>query len=217
VRTTGGPALGVENGAAPDGERGRRRWILIPWAMTTLRLCLAPVLPAFLLFPLPRPFLALIVGVAFLSDWLDGVVARRLGVAVPWLRRYDVVADTAFYVAALAMAVALEPGAFLPFLPWMALLLAAELLVQIWHYRRWGAAIATHSWTCKAWGVVMSVSLAVLLGFGVSGWLLTSVFILASIAYIDVILILLFARRVPLDVISCWHVWQAGRAGRGAA
>ena len=190
---------------------------MAPLALTTLRLCLAPVVPAFLLFPLPRPILALIVGVAFLSDWLDGVVARRLGVASPWLRRYDVVADVAFYLAALATAVALEPGAFLPFLPWGALLLAAELLVQIWHYRRWGVPIATHSWACKAWGVVMSVSLAALLGFGVAGWLLASAFVMASIAYLDVVLILLFARHVPLDVISCWHVWQAERPGRGAA
>jgi phosphatidylglycerophosphate synthase len=217
VRPTGDPTLALEPLSPPAAERERRPWILVPAALTTLRLILAPMVPAFLLFPWPRPLLAVIVGVAFLSDWLDGVLARRLGVAAPWLRRYDVVADMAFYFAALGTALALEWGAFFPFLPWMAGLLAVEVLVQIWHYLRWGVPIATHAWTCKAWAVVMSVSLAALLGFGVAGWMLTSTFVVATVAYLDVVLILLFARRVPLDVISCWHVWRAAREGSRTA
>ena len=39
---------------------------------------------------------------AFLSDVFDGILARRLNVATPGLRRLDSIADSTFYVAALS-------------------------------------------------------------------------------------------------------------------
>ena len=49
---------------------------------------------------------------AFLSDVLDGVIARRTGTATPALRYADTIVDTIFYVAAaVALGVAV-PGAY---------------------------------------------------------------------------------------------------------
>ena len=41
---------------------------------------------------------------AFLSDVFDGILARRLNVATPDLRRLDSIADSTFYLAALLAA-----------------------------------------------------------------------------------------------------------------
>lgn len=181
---------------------------LLPAALTTYRIGLAAVLFGIIASGWPRSLLSLIVLGALLSDWLDGVIARRLGIATPWLRRYDVLADIVFYLSAVIAAFLLEPEQMRPYGPWLAFLLAVEVFVQVWHYLRWRLAIATHSWTCKAWSVVMAVSLTVLLGFGHGGWLLFTAFLLGSAAYVDVVLILCFAHQVPLDTVSFWHVWR---------
>lgn len=41
---------------------------------------------------------------AFLSDVFEGVIARRLGIATPGLRRLDSAADTLFFVAVAIVA-----------------------------------------------------------------------------------------------------------------
>lgn len=80
----------------------------LPLALVCLRFMLAPVVLLLAAYhPEPAAF-AVCLAAAFLSDFLDGVIARRLGVATPGLRRLDSCADTAFCLAALAAA----PGSY---------------------------------------------------------------------------------------------------------
>ena len=79
-----------------------RRWGLsltrLPLALTLLRLALAPLMV--LLSERPHPLLfGLILTAAVLSDIFDGILARRLGVATPSLRRLDSAVDVVFYLA----------------------------------------------------------------------------------------------------------------------
>ena len=63
---------------------------------------LAPVM-LLLAWYYPRPMLfGVCLILAFLSDVFDGILARRLNVATPGLRRLDSIADSTFYVAALS-------------------------------------------------------------------------------------------------------------------
>ncbi len=72
----------------------------IPLALTLLRALLAPVVLLHGYFGgLPEAFAVCLIA-AFLSDYFDGVIARRLGVATPGLRRLDSAADSVFYLAA---------------------------------------------------------------------------------------------------------------------
>ncbi len=189
-----------------------------PFTLTTFRLLLGPGLLLLIPCQPPRGLFAVLVGLAFLSDWLDGVVARRLGVARPWLRRYDVVADLVFYLSALAAACWLEPTLLGDHAVPIAGLLMLEVVCQIVHWARFRCMIATHAYLCKAWSVVLALMLAVLLGWGESGRpLLVLAIVVGYVAYLDVILILVVARRVPVDVISAYHVWRDERSeGRPA-
>ena len=193
----------------------RLAWLSIPAAMTTLRLAIAPTLVLFTHLNLvPRFIYVLLIVVAFLSDWLDGVVARRLGIATAWLRRYDIVADVTFYVAVLWAVWRLETETVILFRSQFVLLLALEVSCQIIHLVRFHCLIATHAYLCKFWAIFLAATAISLLGFGQADPLLQITFVLGYIAYADVLLILLFARRPPIDVISSYHVWLVDRWGR---
>ena len=77
--------------------------------LTLLRMALAPVV-LWLAFHRPSgPAFAACLAAAFVSDVFDGVIARRLHVATPGLRRLDSAADSVFYLAATAAAWHLHP------------------------------------------------------------------------------------------------------------
>jgi phosphatidylglycerophosphate synthase len=68
--------------------------------LTVLRLLLAPVLVWLVYAGAPGVVFASVVLVAFVSDYFDGVIARRLGVASAELRHFDSRADLVFYATA---------------------------------------------------------------------------------------------------------------------
>ena len=76
----------------------------VPWALVWFRGVAAPALTWWAIPDDRRWFLGGLMIVAFLSDWLDGVLARRWNTSTPELRRADSLADTVFYVNALIAA-----------------------------------------------------------------------------------------------------------------
>src|SRR6476646_3471414 len=72
----------------------------VPLGLTVLRLLLAPVLVWMVYAGAPGILFAGVILVAFVSDYFDGVIARRLGVATPELRHFDSRADLVFYATA---------------------------------------------------------------------------------------------------------------------
>jgi phosphatidylglycerophosphate synthase len=103
----------------------------IPFSLTTLRLLIAPVMIVLAIFNAPRPVFTVLIITAFLSDWLDGVAARWLGIATVFLRRYDIVADLTFYFAVLVSACFLEYEAVLYYRYQFILLLILEVSCQV--------------------------------------------------------------------------------------
>jgi CDP-diacylglycerol--glycerol-3-phosphate 3-phosphatidyltransferase len=88
---------------------GVTRWI--PLFLTALRAALAPVVVALAIVAPSKAAFGSCLVAALLSDVFDGIVARRLGIATPGLRRLDSVADTVFYAAATFAAWHLYPEA----------------------------------------------------------------------------------------------------------
>jgi CDP-diacylglycerol--glycerol-3-phosphate 3-phosphatidyltransferase len=183
----------------------------LPWALTTLRLLLAPVLVVLAHAGAGGLAILFCLAAGFCSDVLDGVLARRLGVSSPALRRYDVVADTAFYLAVLWCACVRYPEVVLTYAWPVAGILLAEVACQAVSLVRFGQTTATHAYLCKAWAVLLFASAALLLGFGVTT-LLPAMFVVGGLAYLDVLLILLLAPTAPVDVPSTLHAWRARRA-----
>jgi CDP-diacylglycerol--glycerol-3-phosphate 3-phosphatidyltransferase len=150
----------------------------VPLLLTALRALLAPAIVVLALFnPDPRAFgVCLVLG--FLSDVFDGIIARRLGVASPVLRRLDSCADTLFYVAATFAAWHLYPQVITEHLGALVLLIALESSRYAVDLARFGREASYHMWSSKAWGVVLFVVFLAVLAYGYTGpWVAMALYV----------------------------------------
>jgi hypothetical protein len=134
------------------------------------------------------------------------VLARRLKVARPWLRRLDSSVDVMFYLFLLAAAWRLEPVTLRAGLPAIALLVVSELACMALSLLRFGTLPATHSYAAKLSGLVLfSMFLGVLcFGWGSDAIWLTGLAGLTTNA--EILAILLLSRAPPVDVPSVLHL-----------
>jgi phosphatidylglycerophosphate synthase len=161
-----------------DGLPGRlaRR---VPWTLSILRLVLGPAYVLSLEMSATLPLVIALLAAA--SDFVDGRLARRLGVASPAGAVLDVVGDGVFVLAALA---ALAAGARLSWLLPVAVALAlAGLALATWRRRaapagaggarpaRGPADRAGHAAGIANYAVVIAASVAVA-GWVGADWLL---------------------------------------------
>ena len=142
----------------------------VPIALTALRAALAPVV---VLLALVRPnagAFAVCLTLALLSDYFDGVIARRLGVATPTVRRLDSIADTLFYVSALYAGWHLHSAILRPYALALFLLAALEVARYAYDFWKFGKEASYHMWSSKLWGVTLVIAFYALLVFGRAGW-----------------------------------------------
>jgi len=106
---------------------GSGRWrVLPPLSLTAGRVALAAVVVAVAHTTRSGPAFVACLVLAALSDNFDGVLARRLGVSSPALRRFDSAADVAFYLAALWAVWVARPEVVADYAWGVGLLLALE-------------------------------------------------------------------------------------------
>ena len=177
----------------------------LPLALTLLRAALAPVMALLAMFrPEPTAFVLCLVA-AFLSDVFDGVIARRLGIATPGLRRLDSLADSLFYAAALFAAWQLHPEVLVAHRLGLGLLLALEALrygFDFWKFRR---EASYHLWSSKLWGIALFVAFLLLLGFGSGGFAIGVAIALGVVADLEGLAISMLLREWKNDVPSLVH------------
>jgi CDP-diacylglycerol--glycerol-3-phosphate 3-phosphatidyltransferase len=138
----------------------------LPFLLTALRALLAPLIVLLALYWPSRVAFGLCLTTAFLSDIFDGVLARRLGVATPALRRLDSVADSVFYVAATFAVWRQDPAAITArWLP-LALLVSLELGRYAFDWIKFRREASYHMWSSKAWGVALCAGFFSLLALG---------------------------------------------------
>jgi len=184
--------------------------------LTALRALLAPVIVFLALFnPDPRAF-GICLSSGFLSDVFDGIIARRLGVASPGLRRLDSGADTLFYVAATFAAWHLYPQVIKENSGALVLLIALELGRYAVDLAKFGREASYHMWSSKAWGVVLFVAFLALLAFGYARpWVAIALYV-GIAADIEGLAISFVLVEWKSDVPSIVHAIKAasGRAGQ---
>lgn len=185
----------------------------IPLALTLLRAALAPVLVVLaLVWPSPVAFgICLIVG--FLSDVFDGIIARRLGVATPNLRRLDSVADSAFYIGAMFAAWHLHEARVREYLGPLAVLLLLEVVRYLFDYAKFRREASYHMWSSKFWGLALFAGFLSLLAFGTGGWPVALAIYAGIVADIEGLAISATLRHWKNDVPSIVHALGIRRAG----
>jgi CDP-diacylglycerol--glycerol-3-phosphate 3-phosphatidyltransferase len=157
--------------------------------LTVLRLLLAPVLVWLVYAGAPGVVFASVVLVAFVSDYFDGVIARRLGVASAELRHFDSRADLVFYATAAWAVWRLHPDVVRSVAIPALIVIGLDVVRHIFDFAKFGRDVAYHAWSSKAWGLSLALALVLLMGFGISWPFVGITVILGLIAQIEGLLI----------------------------
>jgi CDP-diacylglycerol--glycerol-3-phosphate 3-phosphatidyltransferase len=174
----------------------------IPFALTILRLLLGPVALALALGNAPRwLFLPLLVA-GTLSDIFDGILARRLGVSTPALRRYDSITDVIYYLFILGALWRLCHAVVWHNLWAIIMILTSEAAVILVCAVKFGKYPATHSWLAKFYGLCLLGGLIALLAFDAGNWAVIGLAVVATVTNFEIILLHLLAKTPPVDVPS---------------
>lgn len=187
----------------------------LPLSLTLLRVLLAPVMLALALLHPDQALFALCLALAFVSDIFDGVIARRLGIATPALRRLDSIADSLFYGCAAIAAWLLYPGAIRERAVALTVLAALEAMRYAYDYAKFRREAAYHMWSSKAWGIFLFAGFFSLLGCGNQGiWVSLAVYA-GIVADLEGLAISAVLCEMKGEVPSLWHACQL-RVARGA-
>jgi CDP-diacylglycerol--glycerol-3-phosphate 3-phosphatidyltransferase len=141
-----------------------RAWI--PFFLTALRAALAPIVLMLALLAPSRSAFGCCLVAAFLSDVFDGIVARRLGVATPSLRRFDSLADSLFYAAAAFAVWHLHAPAIVERRLPLLVLVALELGRYAFDFAKFKREASYHMWSSKLWGIALFAGFFSLLALG---------------------------------------------------
>lgn len=184
--------------------------------LTVLRLLLAPVLVWLVYADALGIVFAGVVLVAFLSDYFDGVIARRLGVATAELRHFDSRADLVFYATAAWAVWRLHPDVVRSVAVPGLIVIGLDVVRHIFDFAKFGRDVAYHAWSSKVWGLSLALALVLLMGFGVSEPYVGIAVILGLIAQTEGLLISVALPVWTHDVPTLVHALRI-RNTRGAS
>lgn len=174
----------------------------LPFALTTMRLLLGPIMLFCALDRLARWTYVPLLIAGTLSDIFDGIVARRLGIATDWLRRYDSITDIVYYLFVLAaLWIVRKPVILASWLP-IAALVGSEAAALLVSFARFGKYPATHSYLAKFYGLCLLSAVICLFLIDASGWCVVVLAIVALATNAEIIAIHLLLDTPPVDVRS---------------
>jgi CDP-diacylglycerol--glycerol-3-phosphate 3-phosphatidyltransferase len=186
--------------------------------LTVLRLLLAPVLVWLVYASAPGVVFASVVLVAFVSDYFDGVIARKLGVASAELRHFDSRADLVFYATAAWAVWRLHPDVVRSVAIPALVVVGLDVVRHVFDFAKFGRDVAYHAWSSKLWGLSLALALVLLMGFGVSRPFVGITVILGLIAQIEGLLISVVLPVWTHDVPTLIHALRIRNTpSRGAA
>ena len=126
---------------------------------------------------------------AFLSDIFDGILARSFGVETPFLRRLDSIADSIFYLCALAATWLIHPEFIVKHRVILSILLGLELIRYAFDYWKFGREASYHMWSSKLWGITLFLGVFAVLVLHIEGLFLIIAILVGIVADIEGLLI----------------------------
>ncbi|HEY7897959.1 MAG TPA: CDP-alcohol phosphatidyltransferase family protein [Gemmatimonadaceae bacterium] len=183
-----------------------------PVALTALRASLAPVMVLLALYFPNRFALGASLVAAFLSDIFDGIIARRLDVATPALRRLDSFADTLFYLCTAFAAWHLYSLVITPYLLALIILGVLEVTRYILDLTKFGREASYHTWSSKVWGIALFAGLFSLLALGSEGTAVAAAIYVGIIADVEGLVISIILTEWKNDVPTFVHALRLREA-----
>jgi phosphatidylglycerophosphate synthase len=193
--------------------RQQRRGWRISLGITLLRLALAPTLILLARARAPGWLLACVLVAGFVSDVVDGIVARRASAVTPFLRRLDSSVDTVFYLAVAYAAWVLHPEPLRRLAVPIGAVIGGEALNYVVALARFRREASYHARSAKLWGLLLFLALLLLLGTG-SAVLLPVALTAGIVAEVETLAITMTLPSWRHDVPSVWHAWRIRRDSR---
>jgi phosphatidylglycerophosphate synthase len=177
----------------------------VPFLLTALRAVLGPIVLVLALLAPSRSAFGCCLVAAFLSDVFDGIVARRLGVATPNLRRFDSTADSIFYAAAAFAVWHLHPSAIVDRWRPLAVLVALELGRYAFDFVKFKREASYHMWSSKLWGIALFAGFFSVLALGSDNVLVDGAIYMGIVADLEGLAISVLLPGWRSDVPSVVH------------
>jgi phosphatidylglycerophosphate synthase len=153
-------------------------------------------------------FLAvLLLTVGLLTDILDGIVARQLGISSEKLRRLDSTVDQFFWLAVVGATYLACPAFFARNAGRLLTLLGLEGLTYVVCLLKFRKEIATHSWAAKAWVLVSFGALIQLITTCDAQRLFAASFYVGVLSRLEIVAIVLLLRQWTNDVPTAYHAF----------
>ena len=181
----------------------------IPLALTALRALLAPVVVVLALFYPSSAGFGICLILAFVSDIFDGIIARRLGIATPTLRRLDSIADSVFYIAAVVAVWHLYPQVILQYIGLLLLLATLEAVRYAFDLVKFKKEASYHMWSSKLWGICLFAGFFDLLALDNNGLAIFLAIAVGIVADIEGLAISIVMKHWQTDVPTIFHAWRA--------
>ena len=180
-----------------------------PNLLSAFRVVCAPVLLVLAWNGATGIFLVLFA-LALLSDVLDGVVARRLGLESEFGARLDQWADFALWVSFPLGAWWLWPEIVRREAPYVILAIACLLLPTAIAFAKYRSVPGYHTWTAKLDSILMGIGVPLLLIFDFA-WPFRLAALFLLVCAVDELTITALLKQCRHDVPSLFHAAQLRR------
>jgi CDP-diacylglycerol--glycerol-3-phosphate 3-phosphatidyltransferase len=145
---------------------------------------------------------------AYVTDYYDGVIARRLGIATPALRLADSWVDTWFYFWVVLTVWKTHFESLQKFAIPIYILLALQISEWIYGRIKFGKMTGYHAYAAKAWGLSLFGAITSVMIFNYDGIFWWTAIILGWISSTENWLLTLHFTEWQTDVKSIVHVWR---------
>lgn len=182
----------------------------IPFALILLRLFLGLLLLAFYWFKIDyfKYYAITFLVIGLLSDIFDGIIARKLNISTPSLRRWDSSVDLIFFSCITLGTYLSCPLFFRNNATLIFVLLGLEALTYVVSFTKFKKEIATHSIGAKLWTLFLFTLLIELLLHCQSTFLFQVTIWLGVITRLEIIAIILILKNWSNDIPTVYHAIQ---------
>jgi len=181
----------------------------VPILLIYLRLIFAFAIIA-LSYIQPPAFKACIITlmvIGLVADVFDGIIARRLNISTPKLRRLDSGVDQVFWVAIVAASYIIYPLFYHHHWEQMLLLIFTEALCYGLSYVKFKKEVATHAIASKFWTLVLLATLIQVIATGDAPAMFKICFYMGIATRLEIIAMLLLIRQWTNDIPTVYHAY----------
>ncbi|OAD19472.1 phosphatidylglycerophosphate synthase [Candidatus Thiomargarita nelsonii] len=178
-------------------------WCNIPNTLSAFRIIATPGLLYLAWHGFANAFLVLLV-LAFLSDLLDGLIARLLNQSSELGAQLDSWGDATIYISLPICAWWLRPDIIRQEIVFVCIAVLGLVLPAMLEFVKFGRLSCYHTWASKISAALISISILLIFAFSVT-WLFRWAAIFQILVALEIIAITILLPTWQCNIQSVWH------------